>query len=60
VPRRDPNSPAAASVIPALQAAGFLLRDRLSGLFLYGLSYLETLPRIFSFLVLGSILMGVP
>ncbi len=56
----------------ALLAAGFPLRDRtlrLSGmglllvcilkLFLYDLSYLETLPRIFSFIVLGLLLVGV-
>jgi hypothetical protein len=56
----------------ALLAAGFPLRDRIarvSGLvlllacilklFVYDLSYLETLPRIFSFLVLGLILVGV-
>jgi hypothetical protein len=56
----------------ALLGAGFPLRDRiprLSGLaillacilklFVYDLSYLDTLPRIFSFLVLGLILMGV-
>jgi len=55
-----------------LLAAGFPLRDRvlrLSGLaillfcilklFVYDLSYLETLPRIFSFLVLGLILVAV-
>jgi uncharacterized membrane protein len=56
----------------ALLAAGFPLRDRvlrLSGLvlllfcilklFIYDLSYLDTLPRIFSFIVLGLILVGV-
>jgi hypothetical protein len=56
----------------ALLGAGFPLRDRmlrLSGLalllfcilklFVYDLSYLETLPRIFSFLALGLILVGV-
>jgi uncharacterized membrane protein len=56
----------------ALLAAGFPLRDRvlrLSGLalllfcilklFVYDLSYLETLPRIFSFIVLGLILVAV-
>jgi len=56
----------------ALLAAGFPLRDRLlrlSGLaillfcilklFVYDLSYLDTLPRIFSFLVLGLILVAV-
>jgi uncharacterized membrane protein len=56
----------------ALLAAGFALRDRvprLSGLyallfcigkaFVYDLRHLETLPRIFSFLVLGVILVGV-
>ena len=56
----------------ALLAAGFPLRDRiprLSGLvillacilklFVYDLGYLETLPRILSFLVLGLILVGV-
>ena len=55
-----------------LLAAGFPLRDRvlrLSGLtllfgcilklFLYDLASLETLPRIFSFIVLGVILVGV-
>ncbi len=56
----------------ALLAAGFPLRDRvlrLSGLaillfcilklFVYDLSYLDTLPRIFSFIVLGLILVAV-
>jgi hypothetical protein len=56
----------------ALLAAGFPLRDRiprLSGLalllvcilklFLHDLSYLEPLPRAFSFLVMGLLLMGV-
>jgi uncharacterized membrane protein len=56
----------------ALLAAGFPLRDRvlrLSGLvllmscilklFLWDLRHLETLPRIFSFIVLGLILVGV-
>lgn len=56
----------------ALLAAGFPLRDRiprLSGLalllicilklFLHDLSYLEPLPRAFSFLVMGLFLMGV-
>ena len=56
----------------ALLAAGFPLRDRVlrvSGLvlllfcilklFIYDLSYLDTLPRIFSFIVLGVILLGV-
>jgi uncharacterized membrane protein len=56
----------------ALLAAGFPLRDRvlrLSGLALFGfcilklfvwdLRHLDTLPRIFSFLVLGLILVGV-
>ncbi len=56
----------------ALLAAGFPLRDRvlrLSGLglllfcilkaFVYDLRYLETLPRIFSFIVLGLILVSV-
>jgi hypothetical protein len=56
----------------ALLAAGFPLRDRVlrvSGLvlllfcilklFIYDLSYLDTLPRIFSFIVLGLILVGV-
>jgi hypothetical protein len=56
----------------ALLASGFPLRDRVlrvSGLvlllfcilklFLYDLSYLDTLPRIFSFIVLGLILVGV-
>jgi uncharacterized membrane protein len=56
----------------ALLAAGFPLRDRvlrLSGLatllgcilkaFVYDLSYLDTLPRIFSFIVLGLILVTV-
>jgi uncharacterized membrane protein len=56
----------------ALLASGFPLRDRvlrLSGLvlllfcilklFIYDLSYLDTLPRIFSFIVLGLILVGV-
>jgi hypothetical protein len=56
----------------ALLIAGFLLRDRilrLSGLYLllfcilkafaYDLRNLETLPRIFSFIVLGLILVGV-
>ncbi len=56
----------------ALLGAGFPLRDRvlrLSGLvlllacilklFVYDLSYLETLPRIFSFIALGLILVGV-
>jgi hypothetical protein len=56
----------------ALLAAGFPLRDRvlrLSGLvlllfcilklFIYDLSYLDTLPRIFSFIALGLILVGV-
>ncbi len=56
----------------ALLGAGFPVRDRmlrLSGLglllfcilklFLYDLSYLDTLPRIFSFLALGLILVGV-
>jgi hypothetical protein len=56
----------------ALLAAGFPLRDRvlrLSGLaillfcilklFVYDLSYLDTLPRIFSFIVLGVILVAV-
>jgi uncharacterized membrane protein len=56
----------------ALLAAGFLLRDRIlriSGLyvllfcilkaFAYDLRNLETLPRIFSFIVLGLILVGV-
>jgi uncharacterized membrane protein len=55
-----------------LLAAGFPLRDRvlrLSGLallwfctlklFVYDLSFLETLPRILSFLALGAILVGV-
>ncbi|MBZ5585274.1 MAG: DUF2339 domain-containing protein, partial [Acidobacteriia bacterium] len=55
-----------------LLAAGFPLRDRvlrLSGLalllfcilklFIYDLGYLETLPRIFSFIALGLILVGV-
>jgi uncharacterized membrane protein len=56
----------------ALLAAGFPLRDRvlrLSGLamlvgcigklFFWDLSYLETLPRILSFIVLGALLVGV-
>src|SRR5262249_50291316 len=56
----------------ALLAAGFPLRDRICRLcgiglllvcilklFVYDLSYLETLPRIFSFIVLGLILVGV-
>ena len=56
----------------ALLASGFPLRDRvlrISGLalllfcilklFVYDLSYLDTLPRIFSFIVLGLILVGV-
>jgi uncharacterized membrane protein len=56
----------------ALLASGFPLRDRVlrvSGLvlllfcilklFIYDLSYLDTLPRIFSFIVLGLILVGV-
>lgn len=56
----------------ALLVAGFPLRDRvprLSGLallmfcilklFLWDLRHLETLPRIFSFIVLGLILVGV-
>jgi hypothetical protein len=56
----------------ALLSAGFPLRDRvlrLSGLiillacilklFVYDLSYLDTLPRIFSFLVLGMLLVAV-
>ena len=56
----------------ALLSAGFPLRDRvlrLSGLaillfcilklFVYDLSYLDTLPRIFSFIVLGLILLAV-
>jgi hypothetical protein len=56
----------------ALLGAGFPLRDRtlrLSGLalllacilklFIYDLSYLDTLPRIFSFIALGLILVGV-
>jgi hypothetical protein len=56
----------------ALLASGFPLRDRtlrLSGLvlllfcilklFIYDLSYLDTLPRIFSFMALGLILVGV-
>jgi uncharacterized membrane protein len=56
----------------ALLAAGFPLRDRvlrLSGigllgvcilkLFLYDLRFLDTLPRIFSFIVLGLILVAV-
>ena len=56
----------------ALLACGFPLRDRalrLSGLallmlcilklFIYDLSYLDTLPRIFSFIALGVILVGV-
>ena len=55
-----------------LLAAGFPLRDRtmrLSGLamlmvcilklFIYDLSYLDTVPRIFSFIALGLILVGV-
>ena len=56
----------------ALLGTGFPLRDRtlrISGLalllacilklFIYDLSYLDTLPRIFSFIVLGLILIGV-
>src|SRR5213078_4852866 len=56
----------------ALLSAGLTLRHRalrLAGLallffcilkaFVYDLSYLETLPRIFSFIVLGLILVGV-
>jgi len=56
----------------ALLAAGFPLADRvlrLSGLailvgcigklFFWDLSYLDTLPRIFSFIVLGALLVGV-
>jgi uncharacterized membrane protein len=56
----------------SILAAGFPLRDRIlrrSGLvlllfcilklFVYDLGYLDTLPRIFSFLVLGLILVGV-
>jgi hypothetical protein len=56
----------------ALLASGFPLRDRvlrISGLalllfcilklFIYDLRYLDTLPRIFSFIVLGLILVGV-
>jgi uncharacterized membrane protein len=55
-----------------LLAAGFPLRDRMLRLcgialllvcilklFLYDLSYLDTLPRIFSFIVLGLLLVGV-
>jgi hypothetical protein len=56
----------------ALLAAGFLLRDRLLRLpglalllgcilklFVWDLRHLDTLPRIFSFIVLGLILVGV-